>query len=337
MKKYYLNLFFPFYISLFLMFSVFHPRNLPAEEISSDIQYAIGVSQATYINGSDTTIYPLNCGGILSLPPGGSISFRVTGGSGSISTIVSLWAESLPPGATFPPCIGSHSCSSIFNWTPESSFIGNVRFIGNEPGEQDTCIISFDWALPIELSSFTYTVLGNDVNLKWQTSTELNNSGFEVQRLESLNGNSNDWSAVGFVTGTGTISSPINYSFVDSDLMSGIYNYRLKQIDFNGNFKYYNLTENVGIGIPDKYELSQNYPNPFNPSSVINYSIANDNFVTLKIFNSAGFELMTLVKEYKNAGFYNVIVNATNLSSGIYYYKLTVGKFESIKKMVILK
>ena len=106
----------------------------------------------------------------------------------------------------------------------------------------------------------------------------------------------------------------------------------------NVNFNF-TLTDVEGqpSSIPDKYSLSQNYPNPFNPVTAIKYSIPNEGFVSLKIYNVLGSEVATLVNEFKNAGSYNVSFNAENLSSGVYYYKLKSGTFVETKKMILLK
>ncbi|HMS64757.1 MAG TPA: Cys-Gln thioester bond-forming surface protein, partial [Ignavibacteria bacterium] len=135
-----------------------------------------------------------------------------------------------------------------------------------------------DWgALPVEMTSFVAASNGRDVELNWTTATETNNSRFEVERSFV----SGAWSKVGTVAGTGTSTVSNNYSFSDKNLATGVYNYRLKQIDFNGNFEYFNLSNEVEVGTPSKFELSQNYPNPFNPSTKINYSLAKDGFVSI--------------------------------------------------------
>jgi len=124
-----------------------------------------------------------------------------------------------------------------------------------------------DIPLPVELSSFVSTVSDRDVKLNWTTANENNNSGFEIER-SIVN---SEWSKVNFVTGHGNSTVPQNYSYEDRNLSSGRYNYRLKQIDYNGDFEYYDLQNEVVIGIPEKFSLSQNYPNPYNPRTTINY------------------------------------------------------------------
>ncbi|MBS1516472.1 MAG: T9SS type A sorting domain-containing protein [Bacteroidetes bacterium] len=198
----------------------------------------------------------------------------------------------------------------------------------------DEIWVGTDWGttLPVELSSFTSSVNKRDVTLNWSTVAEINNSGFDIER--SSNG---IWTKAGFVSGNGTSGSVNNYSYTDKNLNSGNYNYRLKQIDFNGNFEYYNLSNEVNIGIPAGFSLSQNYPNPFNPSTTINFDIPEDGKVSLKMYDMSGKEVSTLVNEIKTAGYYSVSFNASNLSSGIYFYELNSGNFNSVKKMMLVK
>ena len=89
--------------------------------------------------------------------------------------------------------------------------------------------------------------------------------------------------SIGFIRGNGTTTEPQLYSFVDENLSSGKYQYRLKQIDFDGTLEYSNTIE-VDINSPIKFSLEQNYPNPFNPSTNIQYAISSRQFVTLKGF-----------------------------------------------------
>ena len=89
--------------------------------------------------------------------------------------------------------------------------------------------------------------------------------------------------------------------------------------------------------LPKEYSLNQNYPNPFNPSTNIQYDIPNDNFVTIKIYNLPGKEVKSLVNDFKKAGRYIVSFNGSDLASGVYYYKISAGKFEQVKKMILIK
>ncbi|MCB0726388.1 MAG: FG-GAP repeat protein [Ignavibacteriae bacterium] len=205
--------------------------------------------------------------------------------------------------------------------------------------------VSVDAPLPVELSSFTSSVSGRDVTLYWSTSTETNNSGFEIERAVD-NGQKiidngqfiiDSWSKAGYVEGSGTVNEARYYTFTDKNLQTGNYKYRLKQIDFNGNYEYYDLSESVSIGIPDKFSLSQNYPNPFNPVTNLEFGISELGLVTIKVYNAVGREVVTLVNEVKEPGYYTIKFNAANLASGVYFYRMTAGDFSAVKKFILLK
>ncbi|MBS1551449.1 MAG: T9SS type A sorting domain-containing protein [Bacteroidetes bacterium] len=194
----------------------------------------------------------------------------------------------------------------------------------------------YNGTLPVELSSFNSTVTNNNVNLKWTTASEQNNSGFDIER-RSVEGNT-QWTKIGFEAGSGNSSETKSYSFNDNSLNTGKYSYRLKQIDFNGNFEYFELQNDVIIGVPSRFELSQNYPNPFNPSTKINFSLPFDSKVTLKIYDISGKLVSTLINnEFKTADYYTVNFNGVNLSSGTYFYSLQSGDNIDTKKMVLIK
>ncbi len=189
--------------------------------------------------------------------------------------------------------------------------------------------------LPVELTSFTANVSGSSVRLNWQTATEVNNYGFQVQRKKA-NGKSN-WEKVGFVEGAGNSNSPKSYTFTDVVNSAGKYSYRLKQIDVDGSFKYSDVVE-VTVATPNKFELSQNYPNPFNPTTTIKYSVVGNSVpVKLAVYDVLGRLVKTLVNKNQGAGNYEVRFNANNLPSGIYFYKLAACNFNSVRKMILIK
>ncbi len=186
--------------------------------------------------------------------------------------------------------------------------------------------------VPVELVSFTASVQSGAVLLRWSTATEINNKGFQVERKSSTE----DWSRITFVDGNGTTTNPHIYSYADNSAKSGSYSYRLKQIDFDGSYKYSNVAE-VSFAGAIKFELAQNYPNPFNPSTTISFSIPEASNVSLKIFNTLGQEVKTLVNGFKEAGSYKINFDAKNLTSGLYFYKIDAGTFSQVKKMMLLK
>lgn len=173
--------------------------------------------------------------------------------------------------------------------------------------------------LPVSLTSFSHRINERNVMLNWVTSQEINNKGFEIQRKPS---GENNWTAVGFVNGSGNTNTAKNYSFEDRKLGSGKYQYRLKQIDNNGNINYHVLNTTVEIGLPSKYNMSQNYPNPFNPSTKIDFDIPVESKVKISLYDETGREVATVINENKKAGSYTVNYQPSNLSSGIYFYRL---------------
>ncbi|MBS1513513.1 MAG: T9SS type A sorting domain-containing protein [Bacteroidetes bacterium] len=190
--------------------------------------------------------------------------------------------------------------------------------------------------LPVELASFVSSVNKNAVTLNWTTISEQNNKGFSIERTKS--GNELQWNEVKFVNGAGSSSNPVNYSFEDKNLTTAKYKYRLKQVDFNGNYKYYELQNEVEVGIPAKFEISQNYPNPFNPSTKINFALPNDTKVVMKVYDITGREVQTIFNdELKPAGYYTVDFNGAGLSSGIYIYRIQTDKDAVTKKMALVK
>lgn len=209
-------------------------------------------------------------------------------------------------------------------FTPSGSFFSSRELVGE---------IHYDAVVPVELVSFSASVSLNEVELTWATATEINNEGFYIERKSAAS----EWVNIGFVEGNGTSTETRFYSFTDEDVKSGIYSYRLKQVDFDGTFRYYELAGEVEIEIPLAYWLSQNYPNPFNPTTKISWQIKNDGQVTIKVYDQLGKEVVTLVNEEKPAGSYEVEFNASSLASGVYYYKITAGSFVDTKKMILMK
>lgn len=195
-----------------------------------------------------------------------------------------------------------------------------------------------DDPLPVVLSSFSFSVQSGNVLLSWITESEENNSGFDIEKSEIINNAQNAWKKVGFVAGSGNISTPVSYHFEDKNLNTGKYKYRLKQIDFNGNHNYHNLGPVVEIGTPGSFMLSQNYPNPFNPVTKIHFSLPVESKVNLIIYDLSGREVARLINDkFLKADYYSVEFNATALASGVYFYTLSAGNFRLTKKMMLIK
>ena len=192
-------------------------------------------------------------------------------------------------------------------------------------------------SLPVELSSFSAVILDKDVMLNWRTETEVNNYGFEVERLQNYNIEKlQDWKTLGFVEGSGNSNSPKQYSFVDENVLAGKYQYRLKQIDTDGHFEFSKTIE-VNFGSPTKIELSQNYPNPFNPSTTISFTLPQSGNVKLTVYNIIGQQVAELVNGYKEAGIHTINFSASDFNSGVYFYRLETESLSELKKMILVK
>jgi hypothetical protein len=204
--------------------------------------------------------------------------------------------------------------------------------------------LTVDPPLPVELTSFTARVSGKIITLNWQTATEVNNYGFEIERslTQSARGGLsqgegfNKWEKIGFVPGNGNSNSPKEYSLTDKNPNGGSkFIYRLKQIDSDGKFEYSDEVE-VEI-VPNEFALYQNFPNPFNPSTVINYSLPTASNVKLEVFNVTGENVATLVDGFKNIGNYEVSFEASGLPSGMYLYRISAGTFVQTRKMILIR
>lgn len=199
--------------------------------------------------------------------------------------------------------------------------------------------------LPVLISSFTFSTFKNNISLSWTTEAELNNSGFEIERAAIPASPPEGWTAlwvkIGFVRGHGTTNEPQNYNFEDKKLNAGKYNYRLKQIDYIGNYEYFSLEDEVIIAPPVSFNMGQNYPNPSNPKSKIEFEIPVNGKVVIRLYNLLGQEVKELVNEVKDAGYYSVEFDGTALASGVYFYRITAEgggrNFTKTLKLILVK
>ena len=233
--------------------------------------------------------------------------------------------------------------SSTVEYTPGSEiYIGadadicadEVLMNGTFSGSGTIC----QGALPVGLVSLSYAILKRDVIINWVTAWELNNNGFELERrkIDTLN-NYELWSKIGFVPGKGNSNTYSSYSFTDNKLSAGSYFYRLKQIDYNGNYEYFYINDEIIVKIPENFYVSQNYPNPSNPNSKIDFQLPQNGNVLIKIYDILGAELATILNEDKKAGYYSVEFDGSKYASGVYFYSIASGNFKIIKKMIIVK
>jgi hypothetical protein len=208
-----------------------------------------------------------------------------------------------------------------------------------------------DLSLPVELSAFTATISGDNVILKWRTETETNNVGFTVYRSESEDGK---FAEVAFIKCAGTTGMPTEYQFIDKNAETGkTYYYHLEDIDIAGEknksstIKVVVPPAKLATPIPESFALLQNFPNPFNPDTWLPYELPEDAAVVIRIYDLKGQLVRQLDLGNQKAGYY---VDKTTVAywdgknqlgqrvaSGIYFYSLKAGDFESVRRMVILK
>ena len=262
------------------------------------------------------------------------------------------------PGATYSDhaSFWSHNYGAIlliedgsdFNWYYHSTNDLVIHF--NQPYYLMMCqtafgtiatLVNVTGTIPVELASFSASVIRQGVKLDWTTASELNNLGFEIERSPG----DNIFVTVGFVEGKGTSTETNYYSFTDRISVNGrsTISYRLKQVDYDGTSSYSNIIQ-VEVDVPVTYTLNQNYPNPFNPSTKIEYTLPVDGFVELNVYDIMGKEIATLVNEQKPAGTYEIVFDASEFPSGVYFYTIKAvpfgrqaGSFVSTKKMMFLK
>jgi len=265
-------------------------------------------------------------------------------GSGSPNVSLTLEWASTQHAASFTTSSNVYIGRYNSGWTDVSAVLtdlGSGRYSANASGF--TSFSEFGvgnaGALPVELTSFSGKVVNGKVNLNWNTATEINNYGFEVERAKAVSGSQNvQFAKVGFVEGNGNSNSPKSYSFSDANVTAGKYIYRLKQIDTDGQFEYSQEVEVSVQNLINGYVLEQNYPNPFNPSTSIKFGFQNDTRAEVKVYNVIGAEVATLFNGMADAGrIYEVTFDASGLASGTYFYKLVTPDKTDVRKMILMK
>jgi len=214
--------------------------------------------------------------------------------------------------------------------TPDGVLFNRTGDLGSEsfPSVADT-------PLPVELTSFRANISSNGVDLSWETAMEVNNYGFEVQRSIS-NVQIQNWQMLGFVEGYGNSNSPKKYYFIDVNVTAGIYSYRLKQIDFDGTLNYSPEIE-VDVNEPTEFSLFQNYPNPFNPCTIIKFALPEKTDLIIAVYNSLGEKVAEAFRGEVAEGYHEVNFDASNLSSGLYFYRFESRQIVAVKKMLLIK
>jgi|GEM_PF-613702 len=193
-------------------------------------------------------------------------------------------------------------------------------------------VFTVNYVIPVELSALSARKDGRDIVLTWETVSESNNYGFEVER--SIN--AGPWQVIGFVPGHGSTTVSQRYSFRDKGVGVGSYHYRLKQIDTDGHFVRSAAVEVIVLP-PNGFSLGQNYPNPFNPITVIPLDLPEPATIKLTLYNLLGEQVEVIASGQFDVGHHQILFNTQNLAAGLYFYKLETKDFSDVNKLVILK
>ena len=284
---------------------------------NTNVNWAGNSMQTVTWNVTNTNAAPVNCANV-------NILLSIDGGQTFSTILAANTANDGTESVTIPN-------------TPSTTSRIKVEAVGNIFFDLSNVNFTIEETIPVELVSFTAQRTEAGVKLEWETATETNNSGFNIERSRD----EKNFVNIGFVSGRGTTTEPSDYNYIDTDIESGKYYYRLKQTDYDGTFKYLNVIL-VDVGLPKQFVLSQNHPNPFNPSTTIKFQLPVDANVKIELFNSIGQKVSEILNSDLSGGVHEVTFEGSKLSSGIYYYTMNaVGKdgmnFTSTKKMLLLK
>jgi PGF-pre-PGF domain-containing protein len=196
-----------------------------------------------------------------------------------------------------------------------------------------------DAPLPVQVASVLADVSGRDVKIKIKTQTERDDFlGFNVYR--SRDGKNfvmvGSYESVSSLRAKGNMAYGGEYEFVDKGLNSGRYQYKIEAVGKNEK-KFVGDVISVEVDVPKGYALHQNYPNPFNPVTVIEFEIPEAGYVLIELYNSVGQKVRDIFAGELPAGYHKVRFDASGLSSGVYFYRMSAGKFNAVRKMVIMK
>ncbi len=270
----------------------------------------------------------------------GSVTFNLNSlAAGSdVDLEFHLEVQASPP----PSRTESNLFAEVFSMdqTDDDSMPGNT---GNNPpvltGEDDEC--GLVTVLPVELISFESELDGRDALLVWETASETNNAGFEVQHryvdVDEADKTSAVFESLGFVEGHGTTLEAQRYTFRVDDLTPGRHVFRLKQVDFDGAFEYSPQIE-VSVGMPESFLVSKVYPNPFNPQASLSFGVKQEQEVRVELFNMLGQRVKVLFAGRPAAGTTKTIqIDGSDLRSGVYVLRVQGERFVDTQTITLVK
>lgn len=191
--------------------------------------------------------------------------------------------------------------------------------------------------LPVEITVFSVKPIGGSILLRWVTATEVNNYGFEIEKYEQAEG-AGVFAVAGFLPGSGNSHSPKEYSFTDTKVKSGrTYHYRLKQIDTDGTHSYSNVVS-ASVELSG-FDVLLPYPNPFSGEAQVGILSGEDTEAVIQVVNFMGERTSESRKVKLRKGYneFPVSAQALNLSPGIYFVRVSSGKYVKTRKLIHLK
>lgn len=245
-------------------------------------------------------------------PPNVVVTVRWTGSQWAIFINVSGGGDDL----SFTSAVNTAS-------NPPNFTIGMWVDVLPDPGGDGTTLLGLSGSgttsmpLPVELVEFGATKTGKSILLNWMTASEVNNSGFDIQR--STDGR--DWKVIGFENGVDNSAEVQNYNFIDTHPAAGINYYRLKQVDHDGKYDYSPIVSVRNIG-DEKYDVS---PNPFNDFLTFTTNVDDLGIGLMSIFNTQGLK----IKEFRNQ---NGILDTSDLIPGVYIVNFPSGDVTKVVK-----
>ena len=212
---------------------------------------------------------------------------------------------------------------------------------GNNPpaltGDDDECGLVA--ALPVELIAFESELDGRSVALRWQTASETNNAGFDVEHryMDEADKTSAVFESLGFVEGAGTTLEEQTYTFRVEDMTPGRHVFRLKQLDYDGTFEYSPQIE-VSVGMPESFLVSKVYPNPFNPEASLSFGVKQEQEVRVELFNMLGQRVKVFYQGRPAAGTTQTIqIDGSDLRSGVYILRVQGERFADTQTITLVK
>ncbi|MFQ5571494.1 MAG: trypsin-like peptidase domain-containing protein, partial [Rhodothermales bacterium] len=284
-----------------------------------------GLRDQTF-SGSGTSVLPDGTGLIVLKDDGGTEVFDYQYDGGSTCP-----ASRTTRSAGDPQ--GSGTMGFTLSSNPSSSDLGS-NGLSASPGAQNS---DGGQVLPVELVSFEALLDGQAVELFWETASETNNAGFEIQHRPGTAGSAGDWNVLSFVEGYGTTLEPQHYSYLAPALEPGTHRFRLKQIDFDGTFEYSPEVE-VALEVPGAFHLSPAYPNPFNPQTQFSLSVAQAQRVQVEVYDVVGRRVATLFDGFMEASSSrSMVFEAGHLPSGLYLIRALGERFVTSQTVTMLK